>query len=261
MAKKGQNVWYELMTTDTEAAIRFYTEVIGWQTKAFDEVQQADGPYTMWMVGEKGVGGVMKLPAEAKDAPPHWLAYTRVDDVDAAAEQATKLGGRVHHPPFDVPKVGRMAILADPQGAVFAIYKGEEDVPVAAPSGAGEFSWSELNTTDYEAAWTFYSQLFGWQHLDSMDMGPELGTYFMWKDADKVTKGGMSNAARVMKFPPTWLHYVTVEDVPAALARIKSQGGKVMNGPEDIPGGDVIAQCMDPQGAPFALYGEGKNKK
>jgi uncharacterized protein len=257
MAKKGQNVWYELMTTDIEGAKRFYTEVIGWRTKDWDQAP-ADKPYTMWMAGEKMVGGLMPLPAEARGAPPHWLAYTQVDDVDASVEQAVKLGGRVHAPAFEVPNVGRMAILADPQGAVFAVFKGAQDMPVTPAVGLGEFSWSELNTTDYEAAWTFYSQLFGWQHRETMDMGPD-GKYFMWHDgADKVTKGGMSNAAGKMKFPPSWLHYVNVDDVPAALARVKSKGGKVFNGPEDIPDGGVIAQCMDAQGAAFALYGHVK---
>jgi predicted enzyme related to lactoylglutathione lyase len=257
MAKKGQNVWYELMTTDTAAAQRFYTEAIGWKTKAWDEAP-ADQPYAFWMAGEKMVGGLMALPAEAKGAPPHWLAYTRVDDVDASTQQAVKLGGKVVHGPFDVPKVGRMAILSDPQGAVFAVFKDVEDKPLSAPEGLGEFSWSELNTTDYEAAWSFYSQLFGWEHRETMDMGPELGKYFMWSDPDKITKGGMSNAARMMKFPPHWMHYVNVDDVPAAIARIKSKGGKVLNGPETIPDGGVIAQCMDPQGGAFALYAHGK---
>lgn len=256
MAKKGQNVWYELMTTDTAAAQRFYTEAIGWKTKQWDQAP-ADEPYTFWMASEQMVGGLMALPAQAKGAPPHWLAYTRVDDVDATAREAASLGGKVLHDPFDVPTVGRMAVLADPQGAAFAVFKGEQEMEVRA-EGLGEFSWSELNTSDWKAAFGFYSQLFGWQRLEEMDMGPELGTYFMWSDPDKVTKGGMSNAASMMKFPPSWLHYVNVDDVPAALARTTSKGGKILNGPETIPDGGVIAQCMDPQGAAFALYARSK---
>jgi len=239
MAKKGQNVRYELMTTDTAAAQRFYTETIEWKTRVWDQAP-AD------------------LPAEARGAPPHWLAYTQVDDVDAASQQAVKLGGKVVHGPFDLAKVGRMAILSDPQGAVFAVFKGVEDMPVSAPEGIGEFSWSELNTTDQEAAWSFYSQLFGWQHLESMDMGPGLGTYFMWSDPDKITRGGMFDSAKMMSFPPHWMHYVNVDDVPAALERIVRNGGKVLNGPETIPSGGVIAQCMDPQGGGFALFAPGK---
>ena len=262
MAKNGQNVWFELMTTDTEGAKRFYSEVIGWKVKAWEDADP-NNPYSMWLVGEKPVGGLMRIPAEAKGAPPHWLAYTNVDDVDAVTEKTRKLGGTVHKAPFEVPKVGRLAILADPQGAVFAVFKGsdEEEMPVSPPAGAGEFSWAELNTTDWESAWKFYSQLFGWQHRESMDMGGEMGTYFMFNDPDMVTKGGMSNMASMMKVPPHWLHYVTVDDVPAAVERIKSKGGKVLNGPMDVPGGDVIAQCQDPQGAFFAIYAEGKNKK
>ncbi len=256
MAKTGQNVWYELMTTDTAAVQAFYTEVVGWKTQAWEQ-SSADQPYTFWMAGEKMVGGLMTMPAAAKGAPPHWLAYTRVDDVDATARKAVELGGKALHDPFDVTTVGRMAILADPQGAVFAVFKGQQEMQPAT-EGLGEFSWSELNTSDWKAAFAFYSQLLGWQRLEEMDMGPELGTYFMWSDPDKVTKGGMSNAAAMLKFPPSWLHYVNVDDVPAALARTTSRGGKILNGPETIPDGAVIAQCMDPQGAAFALYARKK---
>ncbi len=257
MASKGQNVWFDLMTTDMEGAKAFYTETIGWKTQQWSDAD-SNKPYTMWVNGERPIGGMMPLPDEAKamGAPPHWIAYTVVDDVDAAAKKAESLGGRVYAPPMDIPTVGRFAILGDPQGATFAIFKpaGETDAP---PDAKGQFSWAELNTTDYEAAWKFYSALFGWNHRSSMDMGP-MGTYFMWHDASEKTKGGMSNMAKQMNMPAHWLHYVTVNDVDAACQRIKQKGGKVVNGPMPIPGDDVIAQCQDPQGAFFAIYAHGK---
>lgn len=246
----GRFVWYELMTTDPQAAQSFYTDVIGWTTAPFEN---SETPYTMWMNGDTAVGGVMELPRDAREqeAPPHWMAYVAVDDVDAAARKAAKLGGTVCVDPFDVPSVGRLAILQDPQGATIAIYRGEES---AAPGGdpqVGEFSWHELATTDHEAALDFYSKLFGWRETDSMDMG-EMGTYQMYGQGDR-TLGGMFDRSGDMPGPPSWLYYTTVEDIDRTVEKVREKGGQVLNGPMEVPGGK-IAQCLDPQGAMFAVY-------
>jgi predicted enzyme related to lactoylglutathione lyase len=254
MVKQGRFNWYDLMTSDVGAARSFYSEVIGWKSTKWNQ-----GDYEMWTAGEQPIGGIMPLPAEAKKmgAPPHWLAYIETDDVDATAKKAEKLGGRVYQPPTDIPTVGRYAVLADPQGAAFAVWKPltpEADKP----HKAGFFSWHELNTTDYQAAWKFYSELFGWKNTSSMDMGPEMGAYWMFGLDTEKSIGGMSNVARQMKMPPHWLYYVTVDDIDATVARIQQKGGKILNGPMDIPGNDKIAQCMDPQGGLFAIYMAGK---
>jgi predicted enzyme related to lactoylglutathione lyase len=201
----------------------------------------------------------MALPAEdkTKGVPPNWMGYIETGDVDATVKLAEKLGGRVYQPPMDIPKVGRFAVLADPQGAVFATFKPLEAGPDA-PRKPGFVSWHELNTTDYEGAWKFYSELFGWKPTSSMDMGQDMGQYFMFGLDAQNSMGGMSNVAKQMKMPPHWLYYVTVEDIDAAVERIKKAGGKILNGPMDVPGNDKIAQCMDPQGAAFAIYMEGK---
>jgi predicted enzyme related to lactoylglutathione lyase len=248
--KKGRFDWYDLMTTDTAAAKAFYTKTIGWKTTKWEK-----SDYEMWSAGEEAIGGMMALPEEARKAgaPSHWLAYTETDDVDATAKKAEQLGGRVMHPPTDIPTVGRFAVLADPQGAAFAVFKPLE--PMAdAPPKAGFFRWHELNTTDHEAAWKFYAELFGWKHAGSMDMGPGMGTYRMFGLDSENSMGGMSDMAKVQKMPPHWLYYVTVDDLDAALASIQQNGGKVLNGPMEVPGGDKVAQCMDPQGALFAVH-------
>ncbi len=254
---KGRNVWYDLMTTDTEGAKRFYSEVIGWKTEPWKDADPKR-PYTMFVAGDGPIGGLMPLSEEARKmgAVPHWLAYTTVENVDATASEVQKLGGKVYAPPFDIPKVGRCAILADPQGATFAIFRGESEMPPA-KDAPGQFSWAELNTTDWEAAWKFYTQIFGWTEKSRMEMGPE-GTYFMFQDASQTTRGGMSNMAAKMKAPAHWLHYITVDNIQGAVDRTKAQGGKVLNGPMPIPGDDMIAQCADPQGAFFAIYAHGK---
>lgn len=248
----GKFVWFELLTTDVDAAKAFYTEVIGWKT------QKMDGPmdYTVWSVGERGVGGLMTLPepAKAAGAPPHWLGHVEVPDADATAKQATELGGNILVPVQEMPDVGRFALIQDPQGAVLSVYTPANPME-GGGTGSGDFTWNELNTTDYEAAWTFYSELFGWQATESFDMGPEHGTYFMFKrDGGERTLGGMSNAANAEHIHTHWLYYITVDDIAAAVERVKSNGGKLVNGPMEVPGGELVAQCEDPQGAAFALH-------
>ncbi|WP_373046907.1 VOC family protein [Vulgatibacter sp.] len=252
--QNGRFVWYDLMTNDVEGAKRFYGEIAGWKVSKWE-----GGDYEMWLVGDAPIGGLMKLPAELAGVPPHWIGYVGVADVDATVAKAQQLGGKVLHPANDIPGVGRYAVLADPQGAAFALYASTMADEGEAPGREtpGQFSWAELNTTDWESAWRFYSQLFGWQPTSSMDMGPEMGAYYMFGTDSKQSMGGMSNAATMMKAPPHWLHYVTVPSADDAAKRVEQLGGKVLNGPMDVPGGDRIAQCMDPQGGFFAVYSAG----
>lgn len=253
-ATSGRFVWYDLMTTDIPGAKAFYSDLAGWTLTAW-----SGGDYEMWTAGTTQVGGLMALPEDARKAgaPPHWLGYVAVDSADATVKKAQQLGGKVLHPPTDIPSVGRFAILNDPQGAMFALIQSLQDMPPPDREGPGRFSWAELNTTDYKGAWKFYSELFGWKPTQSMNMGPELGEYFMFGMDTQQSMGGMSNAATMMKAPAHWLHYINVKSTDEAAKRLVQKGGKVLNGPMDVPGGDRIAQCMDPQGGMFAIYSAG----
>ncbi|AKU93134.1 VOC family protein [Vulgatibacter incomptus] len=249
-AESARFVWYDLMTTNLEQARSFYTDVIGWKTR-----QWSDGKYEMWLAGENPVGGIGELPDEAKKAGalPHWLGFASTRDVDATVKKAQGLDAQVLVPGTDIPDVGRFAVLADPQGAVFAVFASKETGEMGQSQAAGNFSWAELNTTDWKAAWKFYSDLFGWKPTRSMDMGSEFGEYFMFGTDTEKSMGGMSNAASVMKAHPHWLHYINVKDIDGTVKKIEQKGGKVLNGPMEVPGGDRIAGCMDPQGAAFAI--------
>ncbi len=246
---KGSFLWYELMTEDVEAARNFYTEVIGWGTQRFE---MGERPYTMWTVGERPIGGLDVLPDEAKrmGAPPHWMAYVGTPDVDATTRQAVSLGGEVLVPPMDIPTVGRWSLIADPQGATLAAFC-PVDAEVTHDPDVGDFSWHELATTDPEAAWRYYEALFGWKRGMSLDMGP-LGPYHLFM-ADEHQGGGVfrlpSEAPR-----PFWLFYIRVADLDATLRRVEALGGKVLAPPQEVPGGDRVAPCLDPQGAAFALH-------
>ena len=252
----GRFVWYELMTSDPKAAIAFYSEVIGWKTQPFGE----GSDYTMWMGSQGPLGGVMQLPEAAKQmgAPPHWMSNVIVDDVDATLAKVKELGGRVYKEAEDIPTVGRFGVIADPQGASIAIFKPSGTMAPHDETKQGEFSWNELITTDKTLAMKFYGAIFGWQKLVEHDMGP-MGTYMLFGVGDKPL-GGMFNKTSDMPMPPSWVYYIQVDDLEASVGRVTSNGGKLVNGPMDVPGGTRIAQCTDPQGVVFALHAEGKKK-
>jgi predicted enzyme related to lactoylglutathione lyase len=246
----GRFCWYELMTTGPDEAPDFYAAVTGWGTIPFDG---AGEPYTMWTNGETPIGGIMRLPKEAIDAgaPPHWLPYVSTPDIAATKTKALDLGANVLAE-IDIPTVGTVAVMSDPQGAVFAAYEPEGDAPGHdGPGEVGEFSWHELYAEDADAAFAFYRDLFGWKETGTMDMG-EQGLYRMF-GTDTVTYGGMMKLPEPMP-APQWLLYARVPDIDAAAAAVEEAGGEVWNGPMEIPGGDFVAHCRDPQGTMFALH-------
>lgn len=253
---KGRFVWYELMTTDVEGAKAFYGEVVGWRTRPAPGAVD----YTLFCIGEDGVAGLMQQPDQVKKmgAPPMWLGYLGTDNVERTAKQVVALGGKQLLAAQDIPEVGRFAVVADPQGAVFALFQPQPKPDAVRPEDelrAGEVAWHELYTTDYASAWTFYSKLAGWHHTGSFEMGPEVVTYWMFESAPgERTRGGISNVAKAHKFPPYWSFYFEVPDIAAAAQGVKSLGGTILNGPVEVPGGDNILQGRDPQGANFALY-------
>jgi predicted enzyme related to lactoylglutathione lyase len=176
-----------------------------------------------------------------------------VRDADATAAEAKRLGATVLKEPADIPEVGRFAVLQDPQGAEFAIFtplRGAE-APDQSPR-PGEFSWHELTTTDHVAAFDFYRRLFGWEKRSEHDMGP-MGIYQIYGQGGR-DYGGMFDKTADMPMPPHWLCYVSVDDVRRAADAVTRGGGQVINGPMQVPGGSWVAQCLDAQGAMFAVH-------
>jgi predicted enzyme related to lactoylglutathione lyase len=247
---RGRFVWHELLTTDPAAGIGFYTKVTGWKTQPYADVPG----YTLFVAARGPIAGAMALPEEARamGSPPNWLSYIGTSDVDATARQAVTLGGKILREPGNV-SVGRFAILADPQGAVFAIYTPnllEEQDP---KPQVGEFSWHELTTTDPAAAFRFYQELFGWETTRSMDMGPPVGVYQMY-GVPGLELGGIYKAPPGHPAPPNWLPYIKVADTRKAVTQATQAGGRIITGPMEVPGGDLIAMGMDPQNACFAVH-------
>jgi predicted enzyme related to lactoylglutathione lyase len=254
-ASHGKFVWYELMTTDTAGAEAFYKAVVGWGTQDSGMPGMA---YTLLNAGGTAIGGLMALPEEARKAGmrPGWTGYVAVDDVDASAAQLTKAGGAVHRAPDNIPGVGRFAVVADPQGATFVLFKAAAEGPGAPPAPApgtpGHPGWRELHAADQEAAFGFYSGLFGRTKAEPFDMGP-MGIYQLFATGDAPV-GGMMTKMETAPVP-FWLYYFNVAGIDAAASRVKAAGGQVQNGPHEVPGGSWILQGLDPQGAMFALVG------
>ena len=249
----GKFVWYDVVTTDTKAAESFYRSVIGWDTS---DSGMTDRSYTLLCVGSAMVGGLMPIPEDARRAGvrPAWMGYIAVDDVDVYAKRVKSAGGAIHRGPEDIPGVGRFAVAGDPHGAGFMLFKGTSDeAPVPAPAGTpGHIGWRELHAGDLEGAFAFYSGLFGWTKAEALDMGP-MGLYQTFA-IDGTQSGGIMT--KTPQTPgPFWLYYFNVAAVEAAMTRVKSGGGQVLNGPHQVPGGSWIIQCFDPQGAMFALVG------
>jgi uncharacterized protein len=247
----GRPLWYELMTTDKSAAETFYSAVVGWTTAPFEGSPQ---PYTLFnRPGKEPVGGVLTRPDDVK-APPFWAMYVGVPKLEDAAMHIVRLGGRTCSPVIDVPTVGRMQMMQDPQGAAFYIFEParSEQRPEAAAE-IGEGSWHELMTTDAPAAMRFYSEVFGWQPSETLDMG-EAGKYHMFNRPHGMIGGMMNKPPEMAHVPPYWLIYFRVPDIPSAVERINAKGGKIIMGPMEVPGGDWIVVGTDPQGATFALH-------
>jgi predicted enzyme related to lactoylglutathione lyase len=244
-------VWYELMTSDAAAAEGFYRKVVGWST---EDAVQPSMKYTMFVVGQVPVAGLMTLPKDACDAGarPAWTGYIGVDDVDGYATRIASASGMIHVPPTDIPNIGRFAMVADPQGTTFSLFKAAGDGPRPAldPATPGTVGWHELMAVDGEKAFAFYAGLFGWTKAEAIDMG-EMGRYQLFA-AGGAPIGGMMTKPAAMPMP-CWNYYFQVDAIGAALERLKAAGARVINGPMEVPGGSWIVQGLDPQGAMFSL--------
>jgi predicted enzyme related to lactoylglutathione lyase len=252
----GQFLWQELLADDPVAAAKFYTQVLPWKSQPF----KPGSDYTLFVThagpAQKGTGaavagtGALSEQSRAAGTPAHWRSHIGSNDVDATVTKAVGLGARLIMPPLDLPDVGRNAVLADPQGAVFGVYRPANAASAsAAAPGPGSFAWNELGTTDFAAAFDFYRALFGWEVQERLDMGP-MGTYLIF-GRNGVQEGGIFNSQGGR--PSSWLPYVAHASAEEAVRLATSAGGRVAHGPADIPGGGRIAQIFDPQNVLFAV--------
>lgn len=246
---KGKFSWYELMTSDTEAAGKFYSDVVGWTTK---QMTGADGSqYTTFQIGDAGIAGMLNLHGHIA-----WIGYIAVEDVDAHIEKIVEAGGKLWRPATDVPGMLRFAVLSDPQGAAIVVFTPNPAMPTPArpePPAAGTVGWHELFTTDVEAGFDFYNKMFGWTKVSDMDMGP-MGVYRLFDEGENKQMGDGGMMTKPPQVPVSgWKFYFFVDSINAAIERVKAGGGKIVHGPDQVPGGTWVIQGQDPQGAMFSL--------
>ena len=249
--QRGRVVWHDLMTTDVARAKEFYGQLFGWELKSVD--MGSDCKYDMIHAAGSDIGGMVPLDT-GEGQTSHWIAYAAVDSLDEAVRLADANGGKTHVPPTEIPGIGRFAIISGPEGGTISPFESAhaEAAPEQAwPVPQGHFCWEELLTRDPGASRDFYPKIFGWETRD-MDMGP-MGTYTTLNRGD-VGVGGMMRMPDDVPAPSHWLGYVHVEDVDATASRVTELGGQLIKQPDDIPNVGRFAICVDPTGAPFALY-------
>ncbi|MCB1671602.1 MAG: VOC family protein [Gammaproteobacteria bacterium] len=258
--RHGEFIWYELLTNNSDAALEFYSAILGWRST---DSGQPGMDYRILHAKEDDqgegydVGGLMQLTEEMRNngARPVWLGYIAVDDVDVCVAGIVAAGGKVQMPATDIPQVGRLAMVTDPQGTPFYIMRGNSSGSSMAFASdrprVGHCAWNELVTPDPEAAKAFYFRQFGWTKDGEMDMGA-MGAY------EFIRHNGLIGA--IMPKPeempmPMWHYYFRCADIDTAFQAISEHGGQVLHGPDEIPGGDFIVKGLDPQGALFSLIG------
>ncbi|MBX3597094.1 MAG: VOC family protein [Rhizobiaceae bacterium] len=242
------------MTSDPAAAQTFYADVMGWKPEPFP----AADDYTILMAGDRGIGGLMAIPEEARanGMPPAWVGYIASKDIEADVNALKKAGGTVHRGPMEIGGgVGKIVVASDPQGAMYMMIEPQgPDQPPAEPMTPGHVGWNELMADDWQAAFAYYSGLYGWTKGEPMDMG-EMGIYQIIAH-NGVDMGAMMN--RPANVPVCWGFYFIVDGIDAAVARVKSGGGKILMEPMVVPGNQWVANCTDPQGAHFGMVSNTK---
>jgi predicted enzyme related to lactoylglutathione lyase len=243
---RGRFVWHELYTPNRTGSQEFYGQVAGWKVQAWDQ----DPEYQMFAAETGPLGAAI----EERSGTPHWLTYIGTTDVDATADAAVRAGGRVQMAPTSLPNGGRYAVLVDPQGATFGVHASATAPQPETAAKPGEFSWHELaSNVAPNAAFGFYAALFDWDLMSEFDMGPTMGTYLIFGRNGRQL-GGMFDQSKQGRSGAYWLGYIRVTDLEDCVERSKAARGSVLVGPMDVPGGDRIAQLMDPYGAFFALH-------
>lgn len=245
---RGLFLWHELRTARPREAADFFRRILGWEMRRWEG---SDRPYWTFRADGRSAGGLTS-PVSDEDRAPRWLGYVGTPDADADAERAVALGAREVVPPSDLPPVARFAILEDPFGGRFAVCTPRNGAPDGRRVRVGTFTWHELVAPDPDAALEFYGELFGWEDAGAYEMegGARLRTF----ERDGVGLGGVRPAGPDDPERAAWLHHVRVVDLDGVLVRVEEEGGSVTVAGTEVPGGDRVARCRDPRGAPFALH-------
>lgn len=246
-ATHGTFVWYELMSSDPAASQDFYAQLFGWRYEPLP-----GGDYSLIHAGAQPLGGVFTLTAAMRErgAQPGWFGYVEVDELEQAVQRVQSLGGTLLLPVTRAGEVGQFALVADPQGAVFYLFRSTRTPVPDFSMAPGRVAWREWHGPDHERAFGFYQVLCGWQRAELLD-GP-LGKYQVIRTAGTAA-GGLCSPPDAQR--GAWRYYFAVENIDTAAARLAAAGGRVCNGPYAISGGMWVLEASDPEGALLALLG------
>ncbi len=247
----GAFCWFELATTDQAAAKKFYTSLFGWS--ANDSPMGPEGVYTMFQLQGQDTGAAYTLRREqqSQGVPPNWMPYIAVDNADAIGTHAAEIGGKLYAPAFDVMDIGRMAVIADPTGAVFAVWQAKKHSGVGITGENGTVCWADLNTPDASAARRFYHELFDWSFVEGEK---DTSGYLHIKNHEQFIGGVPSASQRDPNLPPHWLLYFMVADCDDSEAKANEQGATILLPATTLADVGRFAIIKDPQGAVLALF-------
>jgi predicted enzyme related to lactoylglutathione lyase len=238
--------WVDLATSDQAAAKKFYGGLFGWE---FDDLPAGEG-VVYSMAKHRGRSAAAISPQQPEEAaqgvPPHWNVYVTVEDVDATAGKVAGAGGTVLAPPFDVMEAGRMAVAADPAGAILCLWQAGTSIGAEVVNEPGAFAWADCASTDPAAAQAFYSALFGWRFQQMSEEPP----YWVVFNGER-SQGGMTMPPPGV--PSNWFPYFGAIGIEETMQLAQASGGKPFLGPVEVPNGGRFALMQDPQGAPFAI--------
>lgn len=248
----GAFCWVELATTDQNAAKSFYGKLFGWGTH--DMPMGPNDFYTMFKLEGRDAAAAYTIRPEQRSqgVPPHWMIYVAVESADTAANRGAQLGGKVLAPPFDVFDAGRMAVIADPAGAVFSVWQAKKNTGIGITGVDGALCWADLSTPDREQAGPFYAGLFGWKIVKEDEKSSH--NYWHIVNGEEFIGGIPPAAHRNPKVPPHWLAYFVVSDCDAAAAKAKQLGATLHLDPMTMEDVGRMAVVADPQGAAFAIF-------
>jgi len=248
--KPGTFCWVELATTDANAAKSFYSQLFEWTFK--DNPVSPEMVYTMVQLDGKDVGGLYQMTPDmtGQGIPPNWLSYVSVKSADETTEKAKTDGATVLNGPFDVFTIGRMSVIKDPTGAVFALWQPGTHKGAGIYNVPNTFCWNELATRDTEKAGDFYSSVFGW-NKNTKQFGPM--EYTIFENEGRGNGGMFAITPEMGNLPPHWLTYFAVDDCDAKVRKATELGARVMKPADDIPGVGRFAILLDPPGAAFAI--------
>lgn len=244
---EGTPCWVDLMAPDPRMAMDFYGALLAWD---FTDTGDEAGNYLMCTVGGREVAGIGGTQPGQESTPAAWTTYLATEDVDKTAAAISAEGGQLLVEPMDVMSAGRMAVAADPTGAVFGVWQAGDTLGVELVDTSSALIWNECMTRDFAAAKDFYGKVFGYGFDD---MSGDGFTYATLKVGDRVAAGlGELPSDAPAEVPAHWMAYFGVTDTDAAVARVNELGGSVLRPPRDSPYGRMSA-VADNQGAAFSL--------